>query len=52
MYTLVVDRFLHCKATGNYFIDKNHDTYIEFDTDFFKATLNASINSITKYKKN
>ncbi|MEX2936680.1 replication initiator protein A [Staphylococcus saprophyticus] len=51
MYTLVVDRFLHCKATGNYFIDKNNDTYIEFDTDFFKATLNASINSITKYKK-
>ena len=51
MYTLVVDRFLHCKTTGNYFIDKNNDTYIEFDTDFFKATLNASINSITKYKK-
>lgn len=51
MYTLVVDTFLHCKATGHYFTDKNNDTYIEFDTNFFKETLNISINSVTKYKK-
>lgn len=51
MYTLVVDRFLHCKETGQFFTDKNSYNYIEFDTVFFKKLLNMSTNAITKYKK-
>lgn len=51
MYTLIDYEFKHCKKNGQYFTDRNNDTYIKFDTDFFRAKLNMSINTVTKYKK-
>ncbi|RRJ56825.1 hypothetical protein EIM20_27795 [Pseudomonas aeruginosa] len=51
MYTLIDYEFKHCKKYGQYFTDRNNDTYIKFDTDFFRAKLNMSINTVTKYKK-